>query len=296
MTVEQGIGTGLATLAEALRQRRAGLLAALREVDDDLLACDRLAAAAERLGVGRGADEVSRARSANATRSVETAPTRGAADRPSVARPFSPSVLHPGPARTDDGPVLLEERVPFPGVVIPRGPSDYELRKAAFATLGPARDDARVPPMSERGDRMSARDTLRDDELPALRESVRGVVDRAAKLPPGPGGHGRYSAKGLMNGEPLAPQLRNILQAADRPMTSKEIAIALMQVRKVELSGPQLTAVVNRVGAILAQDVKPKRVARVDNPDSRLTLWVWAKPRADTADAFNPLTGEYASA
>ena len=272
MTVDQGIGTGLATLGEVLRQRRAGLLAALREVDDDLAACDRLAAAAELLGVGERADEVSPVRSGHHIRSGEPAPTRGAGDRLAVARPGSPSVVHPRPARRDDGPVLLEERVPFPGVAIPRGPSDHELRKAAFATLGPARDDAELPPRSERGDRMSAKDVPRDHELPALRESVRGIVGRAAKLPPGSGGHGRYSAKGLMNGEPLAPQLRNILQAADRPMTSKEIAIALMQVRKVELSGPQLTAVVNRVGAILAQDVKPKRVARVDNPDSRLAL------------------------
>ena len=265
MAVEQGIGTGLATLAQALRHRRAGLLAELREIEEDLAAVARSAAAADRLGGGDDDDDGDAVLSCgrapiSSAHPAESARTRGSTGQSRNTNPFSAPPCHPARAN-DDGPVCVQKGMHVPGKAIPQRPGDYELRQAALSTLGPVRNDAALPPRSERGERMTAKDIPSAQALPALHDSVQGISRRAARLPPGPGGHGRYSTRGILNGEPLAPQLRNILKAADRPLTSKEVAIALSQMRNLELRGRLLAAVVKRVGAILAQDVKPNRMA-----------------------------------
>ena len=57
-----------------------------------------------------------------------------------------------------------------------------------------------------------------------MRDSLADPAERAAATPLEPGARGRPSSKGLVPGEPIAPAIVAILRAADRPLSSAEIA------------------------------------------------------------------------
>ena len=253
MDGSQVLGVGLATLAHALKSRRTILLEELRQVEQDLESVDRTLAAAERMGF----DGV------------------GSPSGPKPATSGTATHKPDGAARTDAGSTARQGagvRVPWP---FPRTKEDYVIHEAALASVGPYRDDKAIPPKADkRGRSTDASRVLKNpEELAAVRESVRDIAEKAIKRPPGPGGRRHLSAKGLVPGEPLAPILRRVVEAADRPLSTSEVTQAFLQVRKLELEGRELAALANRVSSLLSTDATKGWVKRIRQDGSRVLLW-----------------------
>ena len=62
------------------------------------------------------------------------------------------------------------------------------------------------------------------------------------------------STEGLVHGEALAPSLHVILDTADRPLTTHEVAVAMLKTRGLQIQEPKLTAMFNRVSVLPDQD------------------------------------------
>ena len=130
-------------------------------------------------------------------------------------------------------------------------PTDYDLRRAIDGTIGPARNDAAIPSLlDDKGRQLASADLPKDEAgIRALEAGVHDIAETVQRMPPGAGGRGKLSTKGLLPGEPVTPMLRAVLKAADRPLSSSEAALALLKARGLEYRGRELTAVVNRVSA-----------------------------------------------
>ena len=99
------------------------------------------------------------------------------------------------------------------------------------------------------------------------------------------------STRGLIPGEPIAPQLRRVLQAADRPLSTHEVALAMLDVRGLRYRGRELSGIVNRISSMLCQDATAGHVARVRTGDPRRPLWVWATRPAEAPEGADPQPG-----
>ena len=177
------LSTGLATLVHALNGRKAALLDELRRVEQDLEATKRTLEAAERLGFGSVVPSSHRVEPATPASPVSATRTAPAA----VAVP--PRPVTPPPSSTVRDVPTVEDAFRAPGHHIPPSSiGDFELHSAALASMGPVRDDKAIPPRAEDGRRLDARDLPNTGAgLAAIKESLRGIVSRAAKKPLAPG-------------------------------------------------------------------------------------------------------------
>lgn len=176
------------------------------------------------------------------------------------------------PARPDgEGPVLMRKRGRLPGKAVPPPPD----KLGALATLGPVRDDRALPAAVDAdGQRLGVAGIPTGGvDLVAARAAVQAVAARARQAPPGKGGRRHMSSRGLVPGEPMMPALRNVLRAADRPLTSLEAALALLEMRGLTYEGPELVAVVNRVSALFGQEVAKGNMRRVRQEGTRANRW-----------------------
>jgi hypothetical protein len=69
------------------------------------------------------------------------------------------------------------------------------------------------------------------------------------------------------------PAVLAVLRAADRPLSTAEITVALLQARGLDRRGPELTAVSSRVSAMLGQLAKTRRVERLRVEGKRDRTW-----------------------
>src|SRR5206468_2803298 len=113
--------------------------------------------------------------------------------------------------------------------------------------------------------------------LDEIRDSVKEIAKAAASAPPGPSGRRYKSARSLVPGEPMMPQLRAIMQASKRPLTSQEVAVAILEARGLRMEGPELVSVVNRISALLGQEAKGHRIRRLHVDGSRRVQWIKAQ-------------------
>ncbi len=144
----------------------------------------------------------------------------------------------------------------------------------SLKTLRPNTSLMAEPPRVTKKLRNSVADLPQDGpRLDALKDSVAGIAAKAAASPPGPGGRRRVSSRGLVPGEPISPAVMNVLRAADRPLASAEVTVAMLQARGLDYRGKQLTAVVNRVSAILGELAKKKRIRRIAIEDEKERKW-----------------------
>lgn len=250
------LGAGLATLVHMLEGRRTTLLEDLRQVELDLQAARQTVATADRLGLA-----------------IAPEPAIPVTTRPVAPPRFtSPApVMPPATGRPTDV-------VPFPQPPQPR-PTDFELRSATLAAIGTPRDDAAIPPrLDEHRRQLAAKDLPKTEtEMQAVRESVGATVAKAATLPPGPGGRRYVSTRGLIPGEPITPLIRRILKAADRPLSTKEVAVAMLELRGLHYRGRELAGIVNRVSSLLGQDATAGKVGRIWSDEGKRPLWAWAR-------------------
>lgn len=120
---------------------------------------------------------------------------------------------------------------------------------------------------------------------------ARGIATEAAKLPEGAGGRRTYPMGMLVPGGPWAATLRNITKAAERPVTTAEVALALLEMHKTHREGPQLGAVVNRASALLARQAKRGVIARIPATEDRRQTWVWVWRSKTTGAVAQPARG-----
>ena len=263
----QGLGTGLAALVHALDRRKVALLDEVRRVEQDLEAARRTVDTAERMGLGNAAPQPS----ASGT-DTEFPVRTSSATRVSIdARSAPPS------ARRQDVPRVADV-IPMTGRTVPVSPArDFEVHRAALSTLGSVRKDKDIPPKIDASGRRVETIGMPTSgvELAAIKESLKGIAEKVAKQPPGPGERRYKSVRGLVPGEAMAPTLRKILKIADRALTSNEIAVAFMQVRGVRLEGDDLTGLTNRVSSFLGQEAGRKLITGHDQEGTRQKLWTW---------------------
>jgi len=236
MDGSQVLGVGLASLAHALDKRKAALLAELRQVERDLASVEDTLAAAERMGFS-------------------------SLDLPVRQEPTIPASSSRRAPVADTAPVPREE--PTPGSAI----RAYEVRKAALGSLGERYPHASSPNIET----VTIPKNL--VEIDAIRESVSGIAKRAKELPPGEGGRRYMSARGLVQGEPIAPAIRRILQATDRPLSTLEVTTAFLEMRGLKLKRKEWTALLNRISSLLSIDAKKGNVTRTAQENSRAMLW-----------------------
>lgn len=235
MDGSQVLGVGLASLAHALEKRKAALLTELRQVERDMASVEDTLAAAERMGFS-------------------------SLDLPFRQEPPIPASSRRAPV-ADTAPVPREE--PTPGSAI----RAYEVRKAALGSLG-----ERYPhDFSPNIETVTIPKNL--VEIDAIRESVSGIAKRAKELPPGEGGRRYMSARGLVQGEPIAPAIRRILQATDRPLSTLEVTTAFLEMRGLKLKRKEWSALLNRISSLLSIDAKKGNVTRTAQENSRAMLW-----------------------
>lgn len=131
-------------------------------------------------------------------------------------------------------------------------PPDYTRVITALETLGPARDNAALPPKVDENRRpLEVLEIPRTSEaLDELYESVREIALRAEPHCE-PGGRRRLSSKGLVAGEPIGPSLIAVLRAAGRELSTSACVAAALRQRGLRLEGSQCTALVSRSSAIL---------------------------------------------
>ena len=234
MDGSQVLGVGLATLAHALEKRKAALLAELRQVERDMASVEDTLAAAERMGFS------------------------------SAELPFRQEPPIPASRKApvfDAARASREEPTPASAT------RAYEIRKAALSSIGERYKDD-VPPNVETV-------TIPKNlvEIDALRESVSGISKRAKELPPGEGGRRYMSARGLVQGEPIAPAIRRILQATDRPLSTLEVTTTFLEMRGLKLKRKEWSALLNRISSLLSIDAKKGNVTRTAQENSRAMLW-----------------------
>lgn len=267
--------SGLALLANALDSRKAALLDELRTIERDLEAVRRTLNSAARMGFG----------TENSSEPIEVAPQppkRQAADRGRSAdrevRPPAPTGLVDEVALMQKGQLLKERPIPNPAEATTAHASGFAGTYESVRSLGPVRDDASLPPkVNGRKQRIETRDIpVHGQTLDEIRDSVKEIAKAAASAPPGPGGRRYKSARSLVPGEPMMPQLRAIMQASKRPLTSQEVAVAILEARGLRVEGPELVSVVNRVSALLGQEAKGHRIRRLHVDGSRRVRWVTA--------------------
>ena len=234
MDGSQVLGVGLATLAHALEKRKVALLTELRQVERDMASVEDTLAAAERMGFS------------SLDLPARQEPTIPASSRAPVA---------------DTARTSREDPTPVSAI------RAYEIRKAALGSIGERYQDD-VPPNVE-----AVTIPRNPAEIDAVRESVSGISKCAKELPPGEGGRRYMSARGLVQGEPIAPALRRILQAADRPLSTFEITTAFLQIRGLNLKHREMTALSNRISSLLSIDATNGKVTRIAQENSRAKLW-----------------------
>lgn len=251
-----GLGVGLATMVHTLDGRRMTLLAELRQVEQDIENVKQTVGIAERLGFGNMAPPA--------------APVTAAPPVSSGA----PEFLRPRQAATQ----ASSSQPP------PQTKRDFDVHLGALRSLGPVRDDRNMPPkVNKRGRKVETLGMPTGGAaLQAIRDSLNGICEAVAKEPPGPGDRRHSSKQGLVMGDPVLPIVRQILQAADRPLTSLEVGVAFLEVRGLELDGKRLTALVNRISAKLSNETKQGRVQRLRTEGRKLVSWVWAKEQPQT--------------
>ncbi len=238
---------GLAQMVTALEARKAHLLSELRQTEHDLDAIRQTMEMATRLGFGPAPMSM--------TTSGPT-PTRNGASGPASAPTDGAGSASP---------------MPRPSAA----PPDLDLTFSALQSLGPVRADRDIPPKVQEGRRIDNEGLpFGGAELQALRESMHGIAREASAAPPGAGGRRYRSAKALVPGEPLAPSLLAVLQAANRPLTSHEAAVAMLEARGIHLEGVELAAVTNRATALLGQQAQKDRVRRLRMDGLRHVRWV----------------------
>lgn len=250
MDARDGLGPNLAALESALGQRRLELLEQIRQIDRDLEAVKVTRAAGQRLGFGSNTS--SAAQPTSPAQSV--VPFRSS--KPSVPSPTYKKTTFPDAVRQEV--------------------SDTDLASVLAKELGPARNDRVIPPAVDKdGVRPGVHDAPNKGRaLQAVREDVQEIAKRAVQAGPGAGGRRTLSAKGLVHGEPPAPSIRNVLAAADRPLTTHQVAVAVLEARNLRYEGAQMTAVTSRMSALLAQDRKKKKVLSSEKEGSKERLWV----------------------
>ena len=260
MQGSRSLGAGLAGLAQIVEAKRAALLKELSLIDRELETIKAAAAVADRHGYGIAPEPRVLAPAAKPA-STPHRPT----SPPSVLR--RPTDLVPFP-RPSTSPPAAQPR-----------PTDYDLRRAIDGTIGPARNDAAIPSLlDDKGRQLASADLPKDEAgIRALEAGVHDIAETVQRMPPGAGGRGKLSTKGLLPGEPVTPMLRAVFKAADRPLSSSEAALALLKARGLEYRGRELTAVVNRVSALLVQEAKSGRVGRAPTNDKRRQLWIWTR-------------------
>ncbi len=69
------------------------------------------------------------------------------------------------------------------------------------------------------------------------------------------------------------PAILAVLRAADRPLGTAEITVALLQARGLDYRGPELSTVSSRVSAILGQLAKTRCVERIRVEGKRDRTW-----------------------
>jgi hypothetical protein len=239
---------GLAQLVQGLQSRRAMLLDELRGVERDLEAAARTIDTAARLGF----------RNNTTPAKAPATPQRAPATPPRES-------AEPGTPQAPDGAV---EEPPADTLAA------HTRMLVSLGKLGFNSAQMAAAPRTAGGLRLENADLPTDGPaLEAIRDSVAGVAERAAKAPPGPGGRGRLSSKGLVPGEPMAPAIMNILAAADRPLGSAEVASAMLRMRGLDIRGKEFTALVSRVSAILGQKAAKRQVRRLKGGDEKAKRW-----------------------
>lgn len=242
------VGMSMGTLLAELRAKRSRLADALREMDRDIASVEAALGVAAKYGLA-GVDTAVHAPPRVVQADPVPAPT-GRATPPQL----------PAPPAREEGPVLTERTRRAVAALSER----YEDR--------PRKVDAKRNPVEHA-------EVPKGEGLVALKESVAPVAAKAAEMPPGPGGRSRYSSKGLINGDPISPDLRNILRAANGPMTSTECAAALLKKRGLDYRDDRFKAVVNRVSSRLADLARRGTVRRIKTDDGRVLAWeaiAWA--------------------
>ena len=150
----------------------------------------------------------------------------------------------------------------------------YARTVTSLKKLSPDPSVMAVPPRVEHGVRNDAADIpTGGPELDIVKDSVAAISERAAEAPLEPGARGRLSSRGLVPGEPIMPAVVAILRAADRPLSTAEITVAMLQARGLDRRGPELTAVSSRVSAILGQLARKRRVERIRVEGKRDRNW-----------------------
>ena len=251
---------GLRDLLVALDAKRADLMKAVQEVEADIAAIERAARVAEKHGVAAGA---------------------------------VPSRTRPSP--TLEAAVVAVPEVPEAKPEVPL-PDDWlssiGRTRRACATLGEQWNPERPRKVDNR------RRTLQAAEIPKggpaldeIYERTGRVAASAAELPPGPGGRRHMSGKAIMSGDPLTPDLKNVLIAADRPLTTAECTAAILQKRGLRLEGPAFTAVANKVAARLADLAYRKLVRRLRFEGSKVLSWERVEPSDDKGTDIHRMFG-----
>lgn len=239
---------GLAQMITAVEARRAQLLHELRQAERDLETVRQTMEVAARLGF---LDTNSQAPSTRQQTTLD-------GDRAPLQAPPAP----PSPSRSSR-------------TRSSKGVPDTTLTLEALRTLGPARNDKEIPPKAHKGRRVETSGApMEGPQLQAIRDSVQEIARKAAAAPPGPGGRRYKSTRALVPGEPIAPSLMAILRAADRPLTSHEAAVAMLEARGLRLEGQELAAVTNRASALLGQQARAGHVQRLRTDGLRQVRWV----------------------
>jgi hypothetical protein len=258
---ETGLVAGLAQLTRALEARKAELLAELRKLERDIEATERTIDTAARVGF----------------RPAVVPPTLTPRRSDAAAYPPAADAAQPAQAPTSGpnaGPAVADTPAGADTTMLA-----YARTLASLKTLKPDTALMSAPPRAAKGLRKAAADIPTDGpELEAMKDSVAETSTKAAAAPPGPGGRRRVSSKGLVTGEPLAPAIMNILKATERPLSTAEVAVAMLQARGLDYRGRELVAVVNRVSAILGDLARKKRIQRIKVQDEKERRWHLREP------------------
>ncbi len=239
----------LAQFTCAVAARKAELLTELRKLETAEESALRVAESAARLGYRVDQPTPASASASPSPRSPRTA---------TATPPVRPETAPPAPAPPPEGDTLAA----------------YARTVTSLKKLSPNSSIMAVPPRVEHGIRNDAADTpTGGSELDVVKDSVAAISEQAAEAPLEPGARGRLSSRGLVPGEPIMPAIVAILRAADRPLSTAEVTVAMLQARGLDRRGPELTAVSSRVSAILGQLAKKRRVERIRVEGKRDRNW-----------------------
>ena len=85
------------------------------------------------------------------------------------------------------------------------------------------------------------------------RESVGATVSKAATMPLVEEGRRSASTRSSMPGEPTTPPVCRVLKAADRPLSTHEVTMAMLKVQEAELPRTRGRRIAKRVLSLLGQ-------------------------------------------